>query len=218
MSTLDLNFPRYASEEIGHPWHPTALVILILGKMHSFSSLIDEIGKWSLSELLPANVSKPPRLMLLQGVFIIANENMKKLVFLLKNCNSSSEVADIFEMMYENGSAHFADLTKLLLQIKDEVLGNSTWSTSSNFEERVLKRFATSGRVNRLMIKVDEFNKSIDRLEEFLKERDENDEKEEGVEENRAREKVEGEGKDGDDEENEMAQRVWEELEKHHKI
>ena len=59
MSTLDSSFPLYTSKEIGHPWHPTALVIIILGKMHSFSSLIDEMGKWSLFELLPANLSKP---------------------------------------------------------------------------------------------------------------------------------------------------------------
>lgn len=215
MSTLDSSFPLYASKEIGYPWHPTALVIVILGKMHSFSSLINEIGKWSLFELLPANLSKPPCLMLLQGVFIIANENMKKLVFLLKNSNSSSEVIDMFEMMYENGSAHFADLTRLLLQIKDEVLRNSTWSTSSNFEERVLKRFAISGRVNRLIIKVDEFNESIDRLKELLKEKDENNEKEEGEGEGRGGGKVKGEGKDGDDEEYKEAQKMWEKLEKY---
>lgn len=117
--------------------------------------------------------------------------------------------------MYENGSAHFADLTRLLLQIKDEVLRNSTWSTSSNFEERVLKRFAISERVNRLIIKVDEFNESIDRLKELLKEKDENNEKEEGEGEGRGGGKVKGEGKDGDDEEYKEAQKMWEEMEKY---
>lgn len=52
-------------------------------------------------------------------------------------------------------------------------------SITKDFEERVLKRFGTSGRINRLMLKMNEFNKSFDRLREFLEERDDNNEKEE---------------------------------------
>lgn len=119
--------------------------------------------------------------------------------------------------MYKNGSAYFADFIRLLLQIKDEVLGESTWSTTSNFEERVLKRFASNGRVHRLMIKMSEFNKNIDTLKKLLKEKDENEKKEE-VGKNKERKKVEGKRKDGDEKEYKKAQILWEELEKHQKI
>lgn len=209
----DLNFPRYATAEIGHPWHPTAQVVAIFGKFHTFSSLINEIGKWSLPETLPANLLERPTLILLQGVFIIANNNMQKLVFFLNDCDSSPEVKKIFEMKYESGSEYFADLTKLLLQITNEE-SLALWSpTTGNFYWRVLKRFERSERVYTLIKNVHAFNTSINILEEFLKERDENNEKEK-----RDTETVEEERKGDDDEGYDSAQKLWEELEKHHII
>lgn len=90
---------------------------------------------------------------------------MKELEFLLKkNSNSLSEIPDVFERI----SANFANLIKLLLQIKIEVSGDSIWSTSSNFEMRVVGKFAINRKPNRLIIKVGEFNPSIDRHRELM--------------------------------------------------
>lgn len=71
--------------------------------------------------------------------------------------------------MYENELANFANLIRLLLQVENVVLGESIWSTSSNFEMRGLGKFAINKKPNRLIIKVGEFNKSIDRHRELLK-------------------------------------------------
>lgn len=62
-------------------------------------------------------------------------KNKNKCIIKLKKISTSlSEIADVLERMYENESANFANLIRLLLHIKIEVFGDSIWSTSSNFE------------------------------------------------------------------------------------
>lgn len=83
-----------------------------------------------------------------------------------------------------------------------------SWPNMKNLQEKILKEFEASGRLYRLMIRVNDFSEEVDRLLMFLKERDENKEKEE---------RVEDEGNDEDEEEHDKAERTMEQCEEHHK-
>lgn len=160
------------SSEERHPWDPEAEVIYLLRKTHTVQSLINEIGVWSLFETSIPGLDCPPTVMLLQGVFIVANDNMLKLQNLLTTYDLSSYDRTMLEILFDKGSEHFTDLTILLLKFENEVPLHFTLSFST-FKEKVLSKIRTDGRVESLTARVYEFNKAVDEFGKVMEERNE---------------------------------------------
>ena len=178
------------------------------------------MGNWSLLETSPSNLGEFPSIMLLQGVFIVANENMHKLDFILTTSYPSTEDRDLFEIKFKAGFQHFDDLTTLLLRIENDTIAENDinpWLNPEDFkewEEKVLERLGIDERVKRLTRRVYEFNQGVDSLGEFLKERDEINGNEEQEEEDEDSEQMGEEEKDDFDKERENPGEEFEWLDK----
>lgn len=166
-------------------WNSSSPVTYILRKIHTYTSLLCEMSNWSLSETAIPNLSKPPSLLLLWGVFFVANSNMCKLECLLLTGKLSPGDQFVFETKFEAGSQHFEDLTHLLIQIEHETAienNANPWYDSldfNNFQKMVLENMRGNAKLKNLVERVHEFNESIETLENFLKDREEFSKKEE---------------------------------------
>lgn len=220
MFTIEFDNLLPDSYPVRYLWDCNVHVAYVLRKIHTYSSLISEMGNWSLPETSPSNLGEFPSIMLLQGVFIVANENMHKLDFILTTSYPSTEDRDLFEIKFKAGFQHFDDLTTLLLRIENDTIAENDinpWLNPEDFkewEEKVLERLGIDERVKRLTRRVYEFNQGVDSLGEFLKERDEINENEEQEEEDEDSEQMGEEEKDDFDKERENPGEEFEWLDK----
>lgn len=169
-------FPLESDQE-DPGWNSSSPFTYILRKIHTYTSLIREMNNWSLSETTIPNLSKSPSLLLIWCVFFVANDNMRKLESLLLTDDPSPEYRLMFKIKFETGSQHFEDLIHLLTQIEHEIAienNSNPFSDSSdfnNFKKMVINEFGRSEGVKRLVKRVHEFNEGVDKLEDFLKSR-----------------------------------------------
>lgn len=151
-----------ATAIVGHPWHPTRHVALLLGVKYSVSSLLEILGKWNDDANYPED-TQVCNLKRLQATFRVAHYLLTRLFPIPDSGQTSFNLNDgEHERFVSVGSKTFQEFTRLLKLVENHTFVGPVPVGEETLDELLVKNLEGSKPMEDLRENVDEkFNLSV---------------------------------------------------------